>query len=561
MKRSIVKILICALICLLIAGCKGNGAKSDDGSGPQSSLAPSENKEADTEEKENDKKKDKKDRVPLSGKVEKEDSDLDPDEIYKDVLDEVRDVLNNGYDDNKDYDYISTGIMERVMYPGDDSLSEAIGYYYHDFNDDGIDELLIGENAEDEYGNNPNDEAFIYGGYSCKDGKPVCFVEGWARNRQHYMGDGRFFNTGSSGAMNSCFGEWHLSEDGTEQVWDDYYFTTDDMTTEGLDLFHNTTGEDDVDASERLKMSEDEFWDIEAGFALKCGAIAWTPFGPKENGGRYIVNTMTDDELYEFENKLGSIENYGFLACTYSDPRDIYWDSVLYVGAGIDEDKIGQDVKKAYLKATGEDEIYTDLTTISGKALKDFVKETTGYDYSEMNHPLEWVYLKKYDLYIFEHGDTNQFPVEVTGGQVENGEYTITYKGMDDSEYCVTFKEEGGRYRFISNLPKWFVEDPTNGGEVDQSAIKDGMIIPDSDTRKLTEDDLKGLDKGELRIARNEIYARHGRKFTSKDLQDHFDSMDWYVPSVEASDFDESILNECEKYNLTFISKYEKKLK
>ncbi len=293
----------------------------------------------------------------------------------------------------------------------------------------------------------------------------------------------------------------------------------------------------------------------------KCAAIAWTPLGPKENGGRYIVNTMTDDELLKFEKKLEGIENYGFLLSTYDDPRKIYWDEVFYVGAGIENLRLSADIVKAYLRATGDEEIYTDLTAVSGKDLKKFVKAATGYDYSEMSHPLDWVYLKEYDLYIFEHGDTNQISVEVTGGQMENGEYTITYKGSNNVEYCVTFKDVGGRYRFISNLPRWMVEDPTNGGDIDQSDITDGMIFPDSDSRRLTEDDLKGLDIGELRFARNEIYARHGRIFTSEDLMTHFGAMDWYFPSVEGSNFDEGILNEYERYNLDFIGEYEKKLK
>lgn len=35
--------------------------------------------------------------------------------------------------------------------------------------------------------------------------------------------------------------------------------------------------------------------------------------------------------------------------------------------------------------------------------------------------------------------------------------------------------------------------------------------------------DLSGLSKSKLRIARNEIYARHHRKFDSADLQIYFD--------------------------------------
>ena len=46
-----------------------------------------------------------------------------------------------------------------------------------------------------------------------------------------------------------------------------------------------------------------------------------------------------------------------------------------------------------------------------------------------------------------------------------------------------------------------------------------------------------------------------------KELQAHFDSMEWYSPIVEAKDFDESILNEYELYNLKLIGKFEKKAK
>lgn len=44
-------------------------------------------------------------------------------------------------------------------------------------------------------------------------------------------------------------------------------------------------------------------------------------------------------------------------------------------------------------------------------------------------------------------------------------------------------------------------------------------ILPDSDTRCLTEEDVAGLSEDEIRIALNEIYARHGRIFQSEDLK------------------------------------------
>ncbi len=94
---------------------------------------------------------------------------------------------------------------------------------------------------------------------------------------------------------------------------------------------------------------------------------------------------------------------------------------------------------------------------------------------------------------------------------------------------------------------------------IDDSSSDGGMLIPDSDKRELTEDDLAGFGKEELRIARNEIYARHGRKFSDKELQSHFDGLEWYVPEIDAKDFNEGMLSEIEKRNLRIIGEFEKK--
>ena len=71
------------------------------------------------------------------------------------------------------------------------------------------------------------------------------------------------------------------------------------------------------------------------------------------------------------------------------------------------------------------------------------------------------------------------------------------------------------------------------------SSTDDGYIISDSSIRELTDSDLSGLSKSKLRIARNEIYARHHRKFDSADLQIYFDKKSWYSGTIEPSDFDE----------------------
>lgn len=81
-------------------------------------------------------------------------------------------------------------------------------------------------------------------------------------------------------------------------------------------------------------------------------------------------------------------------------------------------------------------------------------------------------------------------------------------------------------------------------------------ILPEVNSRYYDQSEIEALTDGELRLARNEIYARHGRRFTSADLQDYFSSKNWYTPEYAPDDFDriqESILNDYEIYNRDLI--------
>ncbi len=83
-------------------------------------------------------------------------------------------------------------------------------------------------------------------------------------------------------------------------------------------------------------------------------------------------------------------------------------------------------------------------------------------------------------------------------------------------------------------------------------------ILPDSDRKYYSESELSGLTLGELRLARNELYARHGRKFEDQELQAYFESCSWYRGTIEASDFNEEIaFNRYEKANRDLIKKLE----
>jgi hypothetical protein len=73
-------------------------------------------------------------------------------------------------------------------------------------------------------------------------------------------------------------------------------------------------------------------------------------------------------------------------------------------------------------------------------------------------------------------------------------------------------------------------------------------------TRLLTAGDVRGLRPDDARRLRNEIYARHGRRFHDPMLQMYFASFSWYKPNDE---FRENQLNETERLNAELISQYE----
>lgn len=103
--------------------------------------------------------------------------------------------------------------------------------------------------------------------------------------------------------------------------------------------------------------------------------------------------------------------------------------------------------------------------------------------------------------------------------------------------------------------PTETTEPPT---QPDETVPKeDGYILEYSNTRILTDSDLYYLSDRELELARNEIYARHGRLFNTDYIQQYFNTRSWYHGTVSPDEFDDSVLNDIEKYNIDFIQEYE----
>jgi len=85
-------------------------------------------------------------------------------------------------------------------------------------------------------------------------------------------------------------------------------------------------------------------------------------------------------------------------------------------------------------------------------------------------------------------------------------------------------------------------------------------ILPNSDSAYLSLSDLTGLTKEECRLARNELYARHGRRFDDEGLQNYFNGKDWYTGYIDPADFSDSVLNDYEMANRDLIVQYEEEM-
>ncbi|NMB70122.1 YARHG domain-containing protein [candidate division WWE3 bacterium] len=98
---------------------------------------------------------------------------------------------------------------------------------------------------------------------------------------------------------------------------------------------------------------------------------------------------------------------------------------------------------------------------------------------------------------------------------------------------------------------------PVDTAPPDEVAIAEVYILPFSNTKALSIEDLEGLSPLELKTARNEIYARHGRAFVHKDMSCYFAKQAWYSIDPEYTD---SNLSNLEISNVTTILDYEKSI-
>lgn len=140
------------------------------------------------------------------------------------------------------------------------------------------------------------------------------------------------------------------------------------------------------------------------------------------------------------------------------------------------------------------------------------------------------------------------------------GDYQETdFPEAETLQYGETFFQSHVNTQWENKITGQFV---TSLGVRETAGTQDGFIISDSDSRYIQADELDRLSEYEILLARNEIYARHGRIFNNEELNAYFSSQSWYVPSVTGENFTESyaaqVFNDYEITNISTIVTYEK---
>jgi hypothetical protein len=150
--------------------------------------------------------------------------------------------------------------------------------------------------------------------------------------------------------------------------------------------------------------------------------------------------------------------------------------------------------------------------------------------------------------------------------QEQQDYYVMKYitKNVEDRSEFRNVDVETSQYSAYSGYyRKEYIPDAdTNGAFSDDYSNKDYMIT-DSSSRTITEADLAGMSLAQLRIARNEIFARHGRQFRDSALNQWFYSKSWYLnigAKYSPDYFDTNSpnpLSKLESDNANFIKAYE----
>jgi hypothetical protein len=214
--------------------------------------------------------------------------------------------------------------------------------------------------------------------------------------------------------------------------------------------------------------------------------------------------------------------------------------SLLFFGAGIicaepdsdvsEPDAIASTMKGTYVGDFGGKKITVCIDRIIGKTI-------TGYSIVSGN---ERAFSGSFEV----HEQGYSIVAAEPGDHPEDGIFKMIYASKTDDLGGVWKANNSKKIaERVFVLPRRVFKYSTKVGQYPQSSTKD-----------LKEADVENLRPADLRIMRNEIYARHGYGFKLADMRAHFEKQDWYM--AISQDISEN-LTAREKKNAALIKRYE----
>lgn len=97
----------------------------------------------------------------------------------------------------------------------------------------------------------------------------------------------------------------------------------------------------------------------------------------------------------------------------------------------------------------------------------------------------------------------------------------------------------------------------TSSAQTQVVASSGEYILPTSSSVYLSDADVKHLSRREATLAKNEIFARHGRRFRDESIQQYFNSKSWYLGIYDPDSVEFDDLSAVEQANVLLLKKYE----
>ncbi|MBU3849110.1 MAG: YARHG domain-containing protein [Candidatus Treponema excrementipullorum] len=268
-----------------------------------------------------------------------------------------------------------------------------------------------------------------------------------------------------------------------------------------------------------------------------------------------IVLSVARNSLYE------KYQNYAFLNNIYilNDNSIIFFNESFYINKSDISQTFYNQIKNIQLNNSTS--IFADLNFDCKKDLFIFRGDSISFysiiiDLSDLNNTTILFHSNEIDNHFFKSTEIGKlFGKNILFCIINNKRgFTIPYQ-IKNKEVITKF------YYWSPSEQRYILDESVTQEQIKNAYCPEdffaynGLNFSKLDS-KLKEGDLKDLDKSQLRVLRNAVYARHGRTFKSVDLQSLWECYTWYKKNPNYSD---SLLTDIDKYNIELIQNYESK--